>query len=235
MSKFIASLAHDLKNSIGNSMMYSELLSSEIQDFIDSSGTSSNEVNNWLMMNENIRLSNSKLINQINSWVYAHHILSGKYEEEQTNFSLNDLIKSIVASNTLFITKKALQLEPDLGAREIFITTDREILHLILDNLLNQSIIFSNKADRIRFSIRENEEVIVIAIADSYSHSRPEIITRFLHEMEVTGDEVPSEGILKATGYGMIFSGLAIGELGATASVEDNDLGGVTFIITFKK
>ncbi|MEX2633043.1 MAG: hypothetical protein WD267_03360 [Balneolales bacterium] len=215
-------------------MMYSELLSLELQELADSNIQTENDIESLVQMSENIRLGSSKLINQINSWVYTHHFIEGSYEEELKRFSLTVLFNSIIDSNLLYLSKKEIKLNI-ICDDEVFLTADSEILKLIIDNLLIQCIIFSNPGDEIRISVYETPENISLSIADAYGSPRSEVIQRFLNETDVTGDEIPEEGILKATGYGMIFCGLAIKQIKAQAKVEKNDLGGLTFSILLKK
>ncbi|MEX0772008.1 MAG: hypothetical protein WEB89_05700 [Balneolales bacterium] len=233
-SKFIASLAHDLKNSIGNSMMYSELLSAELKELARANGKISSDAESLASMSENIHLSSSKLINQINSWVYVQHLIRNQYVEERSTFNVVTLVENIINSNQLYLSKKRIQPEKVWAEPDLFIYADREILNLVLDNLLIQSIIFSDNGDNLRVSIHSDEDVITIGIADSCNKSRGPVISRFLGETEVTGDEIPDEGILKATGYGMIFCGLALKKIGAKAKVDKNDLGGITFSFQIK-
>lgn len=231
-SKFISSLAHDLKNSIGNNMMYSELLSAELKELAESN-SHDQDYGSLLLMSENIRLSSCKLINQINSWVYTQHLISGQYEDERSTFNLISLVESIIASNLLYLDKKNLQIETNWDNQVMMVDFDREILHLILDNLMIQSIIYSNPHDSIKIFLTVNDDIVNFTLADAYSSGRDQIISRFLGEGNITGDEIPEEGILKATGYGMIFCGLALKKLGARAGVEKNDMGGLNFSIQF--
>lgn len=234
-STFIASLAHDLKNSVGNSMMYSELLSTELKELAETDGPVNSEIEGLVLMSENIRMSSSKLINQINSWVYVQHLISGNYQEELSTFNFIELINSVADSNFLSLSQKSIVLEKDWDDQDIQICADYEILKLALDNLLIQSIIFSNSGDTIIVSVRSDESFITISVSDSYGNSREPVIDRFLGKAEISGDEIPDEGILKATGYGMIFCGLALKRIGAHPKVEKNERGGNTFSFQLRK
>ncbi|MEX1121048.1 MAG: hypothetical protein WED82_02885, partial [Balneolales bacterium] len=131
-STFIASLAHDLKNSVGNSMMYSELLSTELKELAETDGPVNSEIEGLVLMSENIRMSSSKLINQINSWVYVQHLISGNYQEELSTFNFIELINSVADSNFLSLSQKSIVLEKDWDDQDIQICADYEILKLAL-------------------------------------------------------------------------------------------------------
>ena len=207
----------------------------ELQDLAEANPQVGAEIEPLVQMSENIRLSNSKLINQINSWVYTHHFLNGIFEKEVSAINMASFSDAIIETNQYYLTKKGIKLEKDWES-DISLTTDKDILRLILDNLFTQIIIFSDNRNLIRFTLSQTPDTVTISIGDQHDSDRREVIERFLDEAgEITGDEIPEEGILKATGYGMIFCGQAIKILDGQASVEPNDLGGLTFSMQFKK
>ena len=104
---------------------------------------------------------------------------------------------------------------------------------MVLENLINNSIKYSNKNDEVKIVVEENDKTIEISIYDRGigipNNEKDIVFDRFYR-----GKKVESNGI-KGYGLGLNLVKIVITKMGGKISIEDNLPKGTIFKLTIPK
>lgn len=231
LDEFAAKLVHDLKTPLGNSIMYSELLVTELEQLKQDHPELREDVDGVVQISRNIYMVCQKLLNQIDSWGYVQHLLSGRYIPQPESLQVDEVINKVLQGNRMYMDRKKIELEVDYDAGQKEIHADPELLRLGLDNILMMMITYADTEDRISVVTEKQGDRLEILLTDSYQGDRGFLKERF-EAQSFSGTEVPSEGLLKYSAYGMIFCSVALARMGAERHVEKVEKGGLRFRIS---
>lgn len=220
--EFVRKLAHDIKGPIGNTIMFSELVFDNLEVLSNTKPELASELENIMYLSKNIHRVNKKLINQLQSWVDTYELEYDKLEMFPSPVDIAKLVDEILDLNDLYLDKKNINLQKQIPGN-LTVEIDKDVLSRILDTLLTQSITYIENDSTIQLKVEELDEAVRIAVADNYQGSRDNLIQRFTEPTDDIEDLLPSEGILKATSYGMIFINKVLEELGGESGVDVTD------------
>jgi Signal transduction histidine kinase len=91
------------------------------------------------------------------------------HEGAQINFSellLNEYVSDLLGGYTDLLEKKGQQILTDFKNREITVSTDKNILRRIVDNLLTNAMKFSGNGTIIKLACWQQDGLVKISIAD---------------------------------------------------------------------
>lgn len=212
--QLVATLAHDIKGPIGNLAMFTEVLEEIYPDIEKGSVTDS--------VISNLKIISTKFIDQIDNWSDAFSLTENKLTLNKKLIQIEPLIKEILENNRLFIEKKSLTIIDHIDSG-ILAEVDREHLRRIIDNLLSIAIMFADAESNILISfyvdpISEKTTCLVGPIDEGESSM---FDAYFLNPDSVFDEKYLEKGILKSTGFGLLFSHLSIKAHGFKPVVEN--------------
>lgn len=223
-------MAHDIKNPIGNAVMFSEIMYYELQEKKDESSETDKEFHSKMMgMAENIRLSVQSLLTQVDSWTTALRIKSKEYDVSHNAFDLIDCIEKAYEDHEMYFNKKGIKLSKKFAYEECVIVSDDFLVKNIFYNLFSMMLIYASQGDEIIVRVDMNDDFYDIMIEDKYEGNRENIIKRFEQGVNISDIDVPEAGILKPASYGMMFCGEALRILAANQKVAPAMNGGLLF------
>lgn len=227
--KFVSQLAHDIKNYIGNTSMYSEMLMAEVRDQVPGGGVNEEFAEHLLLMLENIRLSATGLLSEVDSWSAAQKIKNNDYKVTKEDVDVADLLRQVIEDTKMYLDKKGIKVKASYAYEECMAYTDPFLLKTVFRNILDMMLLYASKDDTLIARVDMNGDVYNISFEDSYQAPRKNIEYRFMHGIDVDFFEVPKEGILKPAGYGIMFCGEALSLLNAGQMVAPSVNGGLSF------
>lgn len=156
-NKYVGIVAHDLRNPIGNALMFSKLL---IDDFTDFSTA------------EHIRFL--KVIN--NRCTFALNLIEGfldisKIESGILNLELKEhdycsFVKTCISQNLVLSNKKSQEIIFSCTQDHILLSFDNNKLEQVLNNLISNAIKYSHKNKRIWIDIQLKDKQIITKVKD---------------------------------------------------------------------
>ena len=179
----------------------------------------------------NINERSKYLLNTLTSIIELSKIQEKQIEIINSEFSLNDCLKSIVDSyNEVVVANKNIQIVRKYNSldKDIVINTDLNKFSLIINNLLSNAINFT-KSGEITVSYQMDENNITISITDSGLGISPKIqkylFTKFMSETSLIAKEGQGMGI------GLYLSGKLSELLKGKLYLEESTPNGSTFCL----
>jgi signal transduction histidine kinase len=218
--KFFSIIAHDLKSPFNAIMGFSELMLQNYDDLDDSTFIKG------LKTIESAGNHAFKLVENLLLW--------SKNQTKGNNFNPEWLILNKQISESLILAESAIQnkeLKVSFNQERIFnIFTDRNMIDLVLRNLISNAIKFTHKKGRISVTISENDQEIWTSISDSgIGISENKLSTLF--EINKPKNTLGTENE-QGTGLGLILCKDFIENLGGKIWVESTLGTGSTFTIS---
>lgn len=219
-SDFVAKMSHDLKTPVGNAMMYAELMAEDIRSLAEEHPEIHDRLDALEKYCGNIHLSASKLINAIQSWGYSYQIEDGVFEIQETDIDLKELLDQIIVRNRIFIKGKSLDVNIDFNSTRKRYRTDRELITLVIDNLLTLFINMSGNGSSISILVEEASAGIRFSFRLPPPAFNQKLVDIYTDVITIKDRMIPEQGILKPGGYSLIFSALALKHIGAVRGVD---------------
>jgi PAS domain S-box-containing protein len=137
--KFFSILAHDLKNPFQGLLGFIDLLYEDLDELTNA------QIKEYLSNVRNASYHTYALLENLLEW---SRIQSGKMPFTPTVFSLREEINSVISVLDNNATRKEIKLinEVDTG---LMVEADRNMIHSVLQNLITNSIKFSNSKGRV--------------------------------------------------------------------------------------
>jgi signal transduction histidine kinase len=137
--KFFSILAHDLKNPFQGLLGFIDLLYEDLDELTNA------QIKEYLSNVRNASYHTYALLENLLEW---SRIQSGKMPFTPTVFSLREEINSVISVLDNNATRKEIKLinEVDTG---LMVEADRNMIHSVLQNLITNSIKFSNSKGKV--------------------------------------------------------------------------------------
>jgi signal transduction histidine kinase len=223
-SEFVSKVTHDLKTPVGNAMMYAELMSDDINMLIEEHPEISDQLESLKYYCGNIQLSSSKLINFVQSWSYAYQIEDGVFEQKKSQVNLRELIQSVIERNDIFIQTKSLQVSLEYDSEVQSISTDQEVMNLILDNLVTLFIGMAPNNDPLRIRVTDDDGGLMFRFFVSGTAFNETLENAYKSDFSIKEQIAPKQGILKPGGYALMFVNIALKEMKAGHGIDAADV-----------
>ncbi len=155
--KFFSIIAHDLKNPFNVLVSYTSILKTDLDLFskeqLDQIISDLNEAaENGYNLLQNLLIWTRSQTNRI-------HIL-------KTNFILADIVKDVKALAEFNLTDKNQTISTDVGPN-LVVYADKDMIAVVLRNLIFNAIKFSSKGSEISLKASPNDETVRVDVIDS--------------------------------------------------------------------
>jgi PAS domain S-box-containing protein len=181
--KFFSMIAHDLRGAIGNLMQISEILLTEKR--IDKE---------LLKSQKDISENTFHLLENLLNWSRYN---SEKIEIEPTKININEIFINNINMIKYQSDKKNIKII--FKKTNIFPFADKNMIDLVIRNILSNSIKFTLENGQIDIKISKKNSMVIIQISDTGIGIPKENITRILSEKEF----FTTQGTLKEKGNGL--------------------------------
>lgn len=153
----------------------------------------------------------------------------GSENMEWTVVSLNDLVSSSIAKFQTLIDEKKIELLNEVKGTTIL--TSRDILDIVLSNVIENSLVFTSRNEKpwTKIIVQETETEVVIVISDNGQGIKKELQSK-VYDMYFRGN-IDSLG----NGLGLYVAKKAVEKIRGTLSFESTYHKGSTFKITISK
>lgn len=216
---FVANVSHELKTPM-----------TTIGGFIDGilDGTIEPEKQEYYL--EIVSSEVKRLSRLVQSMLSMSRLESGEFSLKPELFDLREMIFTIVISQEQRIESKSLQITGLDELQGLSIKADRDLIHQVVYNLVDNAVKFTEDGGNISFSLKSDKNFALLTVTNSGS-GIPEKDLPFIFERFYKVDK--SRATLKnSTGLGLYIAKTIITAHGGTVSVssKENDL--TTFKIT---
>jgi two-component system sensor histidine kinase/response regulator len=216
-NEFLGIAAHDLKNPIYNISMLSQLMLGE-----ELSETEQKEFLN------DIKNSTERMTKLISDLLNINAIEQGKLTTNLEEEDFASFFNMCVAEYEERAAIKNIHLKVNNELESYYATTDKQIFHQILDNLVSNAIKFSPKDKTVTASFYADEEKMVIIVEDEgpglSEDDKEKLFTKFAKmSAQPTGNE-------SSTGLGLSIVKKYVDALGGMIWVDSEEGQGAKFV-----
>ena len=171
-----------------------------------------------------------RLSRLVESMLSMSRLESGEFSLKPENFDLMELLFTIVISQEQRIEGKSLDITGLDELQGVSINADKDLIHQVVYNLVDNAVKFTNEGGNINFSLKKDKDFAVLSVTNS-GNGIPEKDLPFIFERFYKVDK--SRSTLKnSTGLGLYIAKTIVTAHGGSISVlsKENDL--TTFKIT---
>lgn len=154
--KLFSIIAHDLRGPIGTIMQVSEYLA-------DNDNLSTIEIRNFLQSQKQLTRSTFRMLDNLLNWAKLNR---DAIRVNAENFSLKELIQINYHEMEFALRKKNIVFE-NIENDAYFAFADREMINIVIRNLLSNSLKFTHAGGRIWVEITKNEDFYAVKICDN--------------------------------------------------------------------
>lgn len=218
-NRFISILSHDLRSPMQGFLGITDLLSSNLEDL------SKPEIKEMIESLNQSAKRQSELIEDVLTWSrLTNH--NAKMEKEELN--LWEEVQNVIMLLYLSTESKNISLNNSIE-KDVSVYCDRNMLQLVLRNLISNAIKFSYKGSEVILYNNISEEIVEIIIEDFGVG----ISSANLNKLFVLGENfsLPGTDQEKGTGFGLILCKEIILNLGGNIEVESILGKGTKFIV----
>lgn len=218
--KLFSIIAHDLRNPFTVLTGLTEVMLKSA-DTIDAK-----EMNTYVAM---INQSSHNLLHLIENLLQWSRSQTSTLKPVKTYFILNDLVDDIVKIYISQAEPKGISLKNEIP-ENTFVSTDHEILAIILRNLISNGIKYTKSGGKVTCSAYNNQGNMVIKVSDTGIGIKPEVLEKLFKVEETFTTE--GTGNEPGTGLGLLICKEFIDTLGGTIAVESTVGSGTSFFVT---
>ncbi|MFD1294201.1 sensor histidine kinase [Lutibacter holmesii] len=219
-NRFLAILAHDLKNALSTILGFSQLLKEnyKAQQF--------EKIGQYISYIQNNAQSTYKLLEDTLVWTGSQ---SGKFKINKQSYVLNELLLEVLAEFKPIVTFKQIGIRFDQTAA-VRATCDASIFKIILRNLISNAIKFSNKKGEIhiQFNILANQ--VHISVKDAGIGMSPQLANSLFKNGTLNSENGTAQE--KGTGIGLAITKELIEKQDGNITVTSQLGKGSTFVCT---
>jgi len=157
-SYFMANMSHEMRTPLISILGYSEILSGELKD------------EEQLQSIKRIHKSGLRLHDTINSMLSLQEIEEGNIKFEKKLFNLNNTLNKLLEDVSKELSEKHVQINYDLGCREIWINTDKGHFERAISKIFDNAVKFTDKGEitvQLKDNTIENKKYILLSISDT--------------------------------------------------------------------
>jgi len=214
-SHFISNVSNELVNPVSALLAFSKFLSqSEVDD-----------KENIAKFSRLIYKNAFEINFQLKNVFFSAEFESGKFKIENSTFSVKELFNVVISDMEHLLKVKNIEAKIDVKKDKLNdnISSDSEKLRLVIANLLDNSIRYSNKDDKIIIKISILEETLQISIRDFGIGISPDLTDKVFERFYRIDNSINSEN--KGSGLGLSVTKQIIEVLGGSIKFEDHENG----------
>lgn len=216
-SKYLSFLSHDLRGGLNGVFLMIEVLKRELKEQPQLSET----VNDL----DTMRRTLLETVGTMDRFLHAERFRKGKVQLKPGRIHLKHLLNEIVSQFSYQARDKGLQLRIDAAA-DCSITSDRELLALILQNLVSNAVKYSPRGEVVVTATSNEDRSCTVAVRDQGPGIAPERLSD-LFSAFTRGETHGQPGV----GLGLSIARQAAGYLGAKLWAESTLGAGSTFYV----
>lgn len=216
-------VAHDLKNYLQSIIGFSELI-------YNSDGQTKEDLK---LYSSQIKTSGEQMMTLIKDYLQSQKLDSTNLDITKINFDLTRLISLIKERFNFNLKRKEQQLIFD-SSKPCFIYADEYLINSLLENLISNSLKFSDHHKSVVVSLMENEKNIFISIKDEGpGFSEQDIQSAFVKFKSLSSRPTGGES---STGLGLYIVKRIVDLHGGTIEIKSEGKNkGAEFVITLPK
>jgi len=157
-SEFVSLASHQLRTPLSTINWYLEMLmSSELGSLTPKQQQYSHEIYN----------ASKRMVNLVNALLNVSRLELGTFTTEPTVINIRNLVKTCLKEFNKDISEKKLTVSQNFNIKSFSIKSDIKFLTIIIQNLLSNSIKYTNKGGKIVLSISKDKNNILIKVSDN--------------------------------------------------------------------
>jgi|GEM_PF-2670887 len=216
-------ISHDLKNPFGALLTMSEFLSTEVDEL---------EKDEVLEFAQTIHVSAKVLFKFFNDLLEWSKLQNGVVKIKPVAIQLKPFVDSIFSLLAIIAAPKEITLLNRVNA-ELTAAADANMLSSILNNLITNSIKFTNGGDEVIIDAEEQNEFIKFAVRDNGVGMTKNVLSKiFTLEKHITNSGTNNE---IGSGLGLVITKELVLRHGGTIWAESEVGKGTTFYFTLPK
>jgi len=153
-TNFLAFTAHEIRSPLGFILTGSEVMSKELFGRIPT---------NYTKYVEGIHNNAQIILDFITDILDENQIIEGQFKIVNSLNQIQDIIAQVVTSHS---GKKNISIVTDFAANLPLLVCDKRRITQVIDNLINNSIKYSNENTIITISVKMNEDQMLVTIID---------------------------------------------------------------------
>jgi signal transduction histidine kinase len=153
-TNFLAFTAHEIRSPLGFILTGSEVMSKELFGRIPS---------NYTKYVEGIHNNAQIILDFITDILDENQIIEGQFKIVNSLNQIQDIIAQVATSHS---GKKNISIVTDFAANLPLLVCDKRRITQVIDNLINNSIKYSNENTIITISVKMNEDQMLVTIID---------------------------------------------------------------------
>jgi PAS domain S-box-containing protein len=220
-SNIVANVSHELRTPLASIKAYTELLLEELDE---------GDVDVRRRFLQVIDREADRLADLIGDLLDLSRLETGKFEMRKEPLHIGDIIKEVITLLELQAEEKRIQINVDAPPSISHITADKELMTILVKNLVSNAIKFSHDGGRIDIAVREGEGNIILSVADYGIGIPPEEIPHIFEKFYRVRST--TESGIEGTGLGLVLVKEAVEAHGGTIEVESELGAGSCFIVT---
>ncbi|MBR6533018.1 MAG: HAMP domain-containing histidine kinase [Clostridia bacterium] len=162
-----------------------------------------------------------RLSRLVNGMLSMTRLESGEFSLKPIRFDFYELLCTIMISQEQRIEKNKLEIDGLDSLESVEICADKDLIHQVIYNLVDNAIKFSNVGGKISFLLTENKEDIVFTITNT-GVGIPEKELPFVFERFYKGDKSRS-AVKNSTGLGLYIVKTIVSAHKGTISVKSKE------------
>ena len=190
-NKFLSILAHDLKNSLGSILGFSQFLKENYKN------KSLEKIGKYISYIQNNAQNTYNLLEDTLVWTGTE---SGKFVVNKHQYVLKDLLLEVLAEFNAVLKFKHIGIRFDQTSA-ITAFCDARILKTIFRNLVSNAIKFTNKGGQIKVQFTANEKEVLVSVSDTGVGMTAELANNLFGPVNINSTE--GTGKEKGTGIGL--------------------------------
>jgi len=233
-SKTIGLLTHDLKGPVGNISMFTQLLTGSIEEAQDEVGEAY-DFSAALWQANYIQTISQKFIDQLQNWSDLVYLSENSIAFTNETVDISSLADRVYLENEFFWSKKQLKINKEIEPK-LICEADKDALRRCLDNLFQLLVLLSINRSEIGYSIKNigSDNDIRVCLKGLNNQDVELFSHLYLKEFSIEDGEGFSKGVIKTTGAGLAFTGMAIRHFGGSPFAIETETG-LEFGFTIKK
>ncbi|WPR77632.1 tetratricopeptide repeat-containing sensor histidine kinase [Algoriphagus sp. NG3] len=191
-NKLFSILGHDLRGPIGQVKSIVDLLSS---------GHLNQEDFNELI--EHLKVDVDTVFFTLNNTLKWSMAQMEGFKLHKVNFTLDELVTTNIKLISPQLKEKSLKIDFTAHLSGLQVFADRDLIDIVIRNIMNNAVKFSNPGDTIYLSIRSEEDMLVLCIKDQGIGMDQEQIETLLSQDYIFSNSTLGTNAEKGSGLGI--------------------------------
>ena len=223
-TEFVSLAAHQLRMPLTTIRWYTEMILS---------GDKGKITKGQREFIEEIDESNKRMIFLVNNLLNVSRVRLGTFSIEPTPNDIGKIIESILSEFRPIITKKKMRVETQFNVETKIFNSDSNLMRVILQNLISNSLKYTEESGSIKISVGENDQSFFLTIEDN-GYGIPKEDQSKVFDQLYRAENVKTKDV-EGSGLGLFMVKTIIEEAGGNISFTSEENKGTKFFVNFPK